>query len=49
MEVPVRKILMGAAAGVAANRNAMSNPGALDFFIEYAAYLMGEKSVGSMK
>jgi len=36
MEVPVRKILMGVAADKAANRSAMSNPHALDFFIEYA-------------
>jgi acetoacetyl-CoA synthetase len=52
MEVPVRKILMGMAPELAANPNAMANPGSLDFFIEYARtgdYLMGEKSVGSMK
>jgi len=36
MEVPVRKILRGAAADDAANRNAMANPGSLDFFAEYA-------------
>jgi acetoacetyl-CoA synthetase len=53
MEVPVRKILMGTAPEQAANRNAMANPGALDFFIAYAGeirgYFMGEKSAGSMK
>jgi acetoacetyl-CoA synthetase len=37
MEVPVRKILRGARADDAANRNAMANPGSLDFFADYAA------------
>jgi acetoacetyl-CoA synthetase len=37
LEVPVRKILLGAPADEAANRNAMANPFALDFFAEYAA------------
>ena len=36
MEVPVRKILMGAAPDQAANRNAMANPQSLDAFAEYA-------------
>lgn len=36
MEVPVRKILLGVPADEAANRNAMSEPRALDAFIEYA-------------
>jgi len=36
MEVPVRRILMGVAPEKAANRSAVSDPGALDFFIEYA-------------
>ena len=36
MEVPVRKILMGARPDDAANRNAMANPQALDAFAEYA-------------
>jgi acetoacetyl-CoA synthetase len=36
MEVPVRKILLGAAPDEAANRNAMANPEALDAFAEYA-------------
>jgi acetoacetyl-CoA synthetase len=36
MEVPVRKILLGAPADAAANRNAMANPGSLDFFAAYA-------------
>jgi acetoacetyl-CoA synthetase len=36
MEVPVRKILRGVPADVAANRNAMANPDSLDFFVRYA-------------
>ena len=36
MEVPVRKILLGASPDDAANRNAMANPQALDAFAEYA-------------
>ena len=36
MEVPVRRILAGFPVAKAANRDAMANPAALDFFIEYA-------------
>lgn len=36
MEVPVRQILMGVPAEKAANRNAMRNPQALDYFVSYA-------------
>jgi acetoacetyl-CoA synthetase len=36
MEVPVRKILMGVAPEKAANRDAVANPQALDYFAEYA-------------
>jgi acetoacetyl-CoA synthetase len=36
MEVPVRRILMGVAPEKAANRDAVANPLALDFFIVYA-------------
>ncbi len=36
MEVPVRKILLGARPDDAANRDAMANPQALDAFAEYA-------------
>jgi len=36
MEVPVRKILLGARPDDAANRNAMANPQALDAFAAYA-------------
>jgi acetoacetyl-CoA synthetase len=37
MEVPVRRILLGASADDAANRNAMANPASLDFFARYTA------------
>jgi acetoacetyl-CoA synthetase len=36
MEVPVRKILMGVAPEKAANRDAVANPQALDYFTAYA-------------
>jgi len=36
MEVPARRILAGYPLAKAANRDAMANPAALDFFIEYA-------------
>jgi acetoacetyl-CoA synthetase len=36
MEVPARRVLLGAAPDDAANRNAMANPQALDAFAEYA-------------
>lgn len=36
MEVPVRKILLGTNPAKAANRDAMANPDALDFFVNYA-------------
>jgi acetoacetyl-CoA synthetase len=36
MEVPVRKILMGVAPEKAANRDAVANPHALDYFVDYA-------------
>jgi acetoacetyl-CoA synthetase len=35
MEVPVRKILMGVAPEKAANRDAVANPQALDYFVDY--------------
>jgi acetoacetyl-CoA synthetase len=37
MEVPVRRILMGAQPEKAANRNAMANPHAMDAFVDYVA------------
>ena len=36
LEVPVRRILSGVPVEKAANRDAMANPAALDFFVEYA-------------
>ncbi len=36
LEVPVRRILMGMPADQAANRAALANPGALEYFIEFA-------------
>ena len=36
MEVPVRRILMGVAPEKAANRDAVANPQALDYFSDYA-------------
>lgn len=36
MEVPVRKLLLGADPGKVASPDAMQNPGSLDFFVEYA-------------
>jgi acetoacetyl-CoA synthetase len=36
MEVPVRRILMGVSPDKAANRSAMANVHALDFFVDYA-------------
>jgi acetoacetyl-CoA synthetase len=36
MEVPVRRILSGVPLAKAANRDAMANPTALDFYIDYA-------------
>ena len=36
MEVPVRKILMGWPLEKAASRDAMANPEAIDYFIEFA-------------
>jgi acetoacetyl-CoA synthetase len=36
LEVPVRRILMGLPADKAANRAALANPAALDYFIEFA-------------
>ena len=37
LEVPIRRILMGLPAKKAANRAALVDPAALDFFIDYAA------------
>ncbi len=37
MEVPVRRILMGASPDAVLNRNAMADPRTLDSFVAYAA------------
>ncbi len=37
MEVPVRRILMGASPDAVLNRNAMANPATLEAFVAYAA------------
>ena len=37
MEVPVRKLLMGWPLDKAASRDAMMNPTAIDFFVDFAA------------
>jgi acetoacetyl-CoA synthetase len=36
LEVPIRRILMGVDPDKAANRAALMNPAALDYFIDYA-------------
>ena len=43
MEIPVRKILSGVDEENAANRDAMANPEALTFFVEYAKRNMLDK------
>src|SRR5690606_3671566 len=37
MELPVRKLLLGADAASVANPEAMANPGSIAFFVDYAA------------
>jgi acetoacetyl-CoA synthetase len=39
LEVPIKKILLGASPERAANRDAMANPAALDVFVELAERL----------
>jgi acetoacetyl-CoA synthetase len=39
LEVPVKRILMGAPAGEAASTGSLANPGALDFFVQLAQTL----------
>jgi acetoacetyl-CoA synthetase len=41
LEVPVKRILMGTAAETAASRDSLTNPEALDYFVEMAARLGG--------
>jgi acetoacetyl-CoA synthetase len=37
LEVPVKRLLMGRAVGEAASRDALANPAALDWFVQFAA------------
>ncbi len=37
LEVPVKRILMGADPGVVASRGSLANPASLDYFVELAA------------
>ena len=39
LEVPVKRILMGTPAGVAASRDSLANPASLDYFVELAGEL----------
>ena len=41
MEIPIRRLLAGARPSEVASRDAMMDPAALDFYIEYAAALAG--------
>lgn len=41
IEVPIRKILLGAAASAVAAPETLANPGSLSFFVEYAKSLTG--------
>ena len=43
MEVPVRKLLLGAELGQVASPDAMQNPSSLDFFAEYAKAIPHQK------
>jgi acetoacetyl-CoA synthetase len=42
LEVPVKKLLLGIPADKALNRGAIANPGAMDFFIDFAGRLDDE-------
>jgi acetoacetyl-CoA synthetase len=37
LELPVKRILMGADPATAVSRDALANPAALDWFVEYAS------------
>jgi acetoacetyl-CoA synthetase len=41
LEVPVKRLLMGASPGEVASRDSLANPGALDWFTELAAARQG--------
>jgi acetoacetyl-CoA synthetase len=44
LETPVKKILLGMSPGNVANREAMRNPGALDYFIENKEFLLDKSN-----
>ncbi len=46
MEIPVRKLLMGSPVEKAASRDAMQNPAALDYFVEFARVPLAERLRG---
>ena len=46
MEAPVRKLLMGVPVELAASRGAMSNPNAIDFYVNFAAAHVPSATVG---
>jgi len=48
LEVPIRRILMGADPDKAANRAALINPAALDYFIDYAKNYVSAKARDSL-
>ena len=43
MELPVKKLLMGADAGKVMNRDAMANAGSVDWFVELARRRAGAR------
>ena len=47
LEVPVKRILMGAPVREAASVDSLANPAALDYFVELAGTLEGRSSVGA--
>jgi acetoacetyl-CoA synthetase len=49
METPVKKLLMGFPAERAANRDAMSNPGSLDYFAAFATRLRDRFQLPSLR
>lgn len=47
LEVPIKKLLMGWAPERAASKDAMANPGAFDWFVDYARRAREEHHVGA--
>lgn len=46
LEVPIRKILMGADPATSANRDAMANPGLLDWYIQFSRSPQWRSAIG---